>query len=262
MSQEKVTVVIPVYNREKYIEAAITSVLKQTLKDWKIIIIDDCSTDRTPEVIRKFDSRKIKYVRLNKNRGTGKALQTALTMIDTPYFVIVDSDDWIEPQTLEVLVKEMEKQPSTTSLVYGNTITWWKKEGKFYKTVRKHRSFQDKYDFILYRPMVRPRFFRTETVRRVNGFETDDPYQGRYAEDTYLLLKLIAVSNFHWVDKNLYNLRRYNTDNVTNRKNHKRYKTVLRYIYSKILKQWGDEYKPVFEANGLHLAGLKKNIDQ
>jgi len=217
MDNEKVTVVIPVYNREKYIETAITSILKQTLKNWKLIIIDDGSTDHTPDIIEKFISNKIKLVRLPKNQGTGKALQTALTMIETPYFVIVDSDDWIEPQTLEVLLKVMEKQPSTTSLVYGNTVSWMKNGGKFYKLVRQHRSFKEKYDFIKYRPMIYPRFFRTKTVRQVNGFETDDPYHGRYAEDTYLLLKLIAISNFHWVDKNFYNLRRSNSDRMTNR---------------------------------------------
>lgn len=261
MSNEKVTVVIPVYNREKYIETAITSVLKQTLKTWKMLIIDDASTDHTPDIIQKFKSKKIKYVRLPKNQGTGKTLQAALEMIDTPYFVIVDSDDWIEPQTLEVLLKVMEKQPPTTSLVYGNTVSWMKNGEKFYRLIRKHRSFSDKYDFILYRPMVYPRFFRTETVRRVNGFETDDPYQGRFAEDTYLLLKLIAISNFHWVNRNFYNLRRNHADRMTNRKNRKHYEKVLRYIYSKMLKQWGDEYEPVFEVNRfgwLHLIELKK----
>jgi glycosyltransferase involved in cell wall biosynthesis len=71
MSKEKVTVVIPVYNREKYIKKAITSVLKQTLTDWKMIIIDDCSTDRTPDILKKINSKKIKYVKLPKNQGTG-----------------------------------------------------------------------------------------------------------------------------------------------------------------------------------------------
>jgi glycosyltransferase involved in cell wall biosynthesis len=227
-----------------------------------MIVIDDCSTDRTPDIIKKINSKKIKYVKLPRNQGTGNALQIALKMIDTPYFVIVDSDDWIESQTLEVLLKEMEKQPPTTSMAYGNTVIWFRKSGRLQRRTERHRSFRDKYDFFKYRAMMYPRFFRTETVRRVKGFETDDPFQGRYAEDRYLLLKLIGIGNFHWVNQNLYNLRRDNNDNVTSGKNREKFVKVLRYIYTKVLKQWGDEYEPVFEVNRygwLILKELKKN---
>ena len=85
MSMTKVTIVIPVYNREKYIEKAITSVLNQTLKDWKMIIINDCSTDSTADIIEKFTSdKRIQHVRLPENQGTGKALQTALNIGSIP----------------------------------------------------------------------------------------------------------------------------------------------------------------------------------
>ena len=250
MSMKKVTIVIPVYNREKYIEKAITSVLNQTLKDWKMIIINDCSTDSTADIIEKFTSdKRIQHVRLPENQGTGKALQTALSMIDTPYFVIVDSDDWIEPQTIEVLLNEMEKQPQETSLVYSNTVWWHDKNGELEQgQIERHQSFQDKYDFIMYRPMVYPRFFRTETVRKVGGFISDDPYNGRFAEDRYLLLRLIAISHFHWVDENLYNLRIHD-NNITQGRNRIYFAAVLRYIYSKLFKKWGDQYQPVYEVD-------------
>ena len=250
MSMKKVTIVIPVYNREKYIEKAITSVLNQTLKDWKMMIINDCSTDSTADIIEKFTSdKRIQHVRLPENQGTGKALQTALSMIDTPYFVIVDSDDWIEPQTLEVLLNEMEKQPQETSLVYSNTVWWHDKNGELEQgQIERHQSFQDKYDFIMYRPMVYPRFFRTETVRKVGGFISDDPYNGRFAEDRYLLLRLIAISHFHWVDENLYNLRIHD-NNITQGRNRIYFAAVLRYIYSKLFKKWGDQYQPVYEVD-------------
>ncbi|GGG04118.1 glycosyltransferase family 2 protein [Paenibacillus abyssi] len=261
MAKEKVTVVIPVYNRQHYIETTIASVLKQTLKDWKMIIVDDASTDKTPDIIEKYKSKKIKTVRLSKNKGTAVALQTALDMIDTPYFVVVDSDDWIEPKALEILLNEMEKQPIKTSLIYANTIVWTDFGGKLNKVVvEKHRSFQDKYDFLRYGSMVYPRFFRTETVRRVNGFETDDPHQGRYEQDRYLLLKLIGISQFHWVDADLYNCRSHGS-NSTQPKNRKYFAEVKRYIFTKMLKQWGDEYEAEFAiaSDGwLYIKKLKK----
>ena len=68
MSMKKVTIVIPVYNREKYIEKAITSVLNQTLKDWEMMIINDCSTDSTADIIERFTSdKRIQHVRLPEN---------------------------------------------------------------------------------------------------------------------------------------------------------------------------------------------------
>ncbi|MFC5449751.1 glycosyltransferase family 2 protein [Paenibacillus aestuarii] len=264
MQKAEVTVVIPVYNREKYIENAIKSVQEQTYKDWKMIVIDDGSTDNSVQVIKPFRSdKRIQLVTLPRNQGIAKALQTALNMIRTPYFVIVDSDDWIIPNTLEVLLKEMKKQPESTSLIYGNTKVWQEKNGELKKIhVQKHRSFQDKYDLLLYNQMFYPRFFRTVTVRQVGGFKTDDPYEGRYAEDRNLLLRLIAISRFHWVDKNLYNLRKH-SNNITKRENIKKFETVMRYVYTKVLKDWGNEYEPVFKvtkSGWLIIKELKKII--
>ncbi|MDQ1143993.1 glycosyltransferase involved in cell wall biosynthesis [Bacillus sp. SORGH_AS 510] len=250
MSKKKVTVVMPVYNREKYVGNAITSVLNQTLKKWKMLIINDGSTDGTADIIEKFTSdKRIEHVKLPNNQGTGNALQTALGMVDTPYFIIVDSDDWIQPQTLEILLNEMERQPKETSLVYSNTIWWHERNGVLKRGhMERHRSFQDKYDFLMYRPMVYPRFFRTEAVRQVGGFQSNDPYNGRYAEDRYLLLRLITISQFHWVDANLYNLRIHD-NNITQGKNRIYFADVLRYMYTKLLKEWGDEYQPEFEVD-------------
>lgn len=250
MPQAEVTVVIPVFNRDRYIEKAIESVQNQTYLHWKMLIINDGSTDNTARTISKFrNDKRIRVITLPHNLGTAKALQTALNQITTPYFMIVDSDDWIEASTLSVLLNEMKKQPKNISLIYGNTMTWQEKNGAMKKiNVQKHRSFQDKYDFLLYTGMLYPRFFRTEAVRKVGGFKTDDPYQGRYAEDRYLLLRLIAVSKFHWVDKELYNLRKH-SNNITKRENRKKFLEAVRYMTSKTLKEWGNEYEPVYKVD-------------
>ena len=110
-------------------------------------------------------------------------------MIDTPYFVIVDSDDWIEPQTLDLLLSEMETQPQETSLIYSNTVIWRERNGELKKLfVQKHRSFQDKYDYLMYGPMVYPRFFRTEAVRQVVDLKTMTPIRDDLNKtDTFFL---------------------------------------------------------------------------
>lgn len=247
MPPTSVTVVIPVYNRESYVSIAIESVLNQTYHAWKLIIVDDASTDNTKKAIAKYTkNKKITYLCLPENKGVGHALNLALGHIKTPYFVILDSDDWLEKDALEILIHEMEKQPASTSLIYGNAVEWEEIDNELHKTNEmKYRSFTDKYEFLLYSLMPCPRFFRTSAVLEVNGFETNIPYEGRYGEDRYLLLKLIGKGHFFWIDKNLYNTRKHNT-NLTTRENKKKFAKVRKCIVERVLKQWGNEFEPVF----------------
>ena len=69
--EEMVSVIIPTYNREKYIERAVQSILRQTYDRYEIIIVDDGSTDNTWEIIQKLEEidRRIRYIKLEKNQG-------------------------------------------------------------------------------------------------------------------------------------------------------------------------------------------------
>lgn len=245
--ESEVTVVIPVYNREAYIADALDSILFQTMQAWKVLIVDDASTDKTAEKIAPYlADERIQYRKNRENRGVGKTLDKALALVDTPYFVIVDSDDWLEKDALETLLAEMKRQPPSTSLVCGNAQVWQEKEGVLErKGLMRHRSFADKYDFLLYGPMLTPRFFRTEAVRRVKGFLADDLSGGRYNEDRYLLLRLIANSRFHHVDKLLYNIRLHG-DNLTKKANQGKFNETKKDFIESLMRKWGDEYRPVF----------------
>lgn len=260
----RLTFVVPVYNRENYIKKSLESIYKQTLQDWKMIIVDDCSNDQSVNIINeitKEDSR-VTLIQKTKNEGVGKALGDALNQIDTPYFMVVDSDDWLEKNAAEVLLEKIEDADEEVSLVYGNTLTWEENMGGLIqKEITVNRPFDDKYEFIMYPPMPAPRMFSTRWVRKVNGFENDDPYGGRFAEDRYLLLKLISVSKFEHVNELIYNIRIHNK-NTTKKENRKYFGEVRKYVYTKLLKEWGDEYRPEFElleSGWLKLSGLKPN---
>ena len=100
-----ISVIIPVYNVEKYLNKCITSVVEQTYKNLEIIIVDDGSTDQSPEICdewKKRDSR-IQVVH-SSNGGAGKARNTALDMATGDYVTFVDSDDYIAPQMYQVLL--------------------------------------------------------------------------------------------------------------------------------------------------------------
>ncbi len=244
-----VTVVIPTYNRAKYITRAIESVLNQTIDNWKLLIIDDASTDQTPEIVSQYlHDPRIYYKRLKKNKGVSNALKHALRIVDTKYFAQLDSDDWYEPKTLEICLKKMEKSNDHVAMVYGNERVWKEKGKRKYKKIdfKKKRQIKGKYDFITYHPMVYPRFYRTKCLRKVGGWSTLVPEKGRYAEDRQILLKLIRKYKFKWINKTLYN-RLSHKKNNSRKNNVKKYAKVTRYLYKKALKDWGDKYKPKFK---------------
>lgn len=241
-----ITVVIPTYNQEKYLSTAIESVYAQTYKNWKLLIVDDASTDKTRSIVQNYlDDPRVTYVYLAENGGIGKTMAAALERIKTPYFVSLDSDDWFDPKALEVLLNAVENQPETTLVVYANTV-FWKMVGDTleFVVVQRPKSYRNKYDY-LEAPMVWPRLYRTSAVLDVGGFECDDPMQGRFSHDKYLLLKLIGKGHIHGVDANLYHYRKHESNNSKN-DNWTKWAEARKYILTKIVKQWGDIYDPVF----------------
>lgn len=108
-NNQKITVVVPCYNVEKYIERCIESILKQTYKNIEIILIDDFSNDGTKKIIQNY-VKKFKNIRAiynNKNFRQGYSRNVAIRSTKTEYISFVDSDDWLEPNFLEELHKTL-----------------------------------------------------------------------------------------------------------------------------------------------------------
>lgn len=239
-----VTVVIPTFNKVNYIKKTLDSIHAQTFQDWELLVIDDCSTDGTLSVVaNNTDPKRTQIVSRKKNKGICHVLNEALNYIQTEYFIQVDGDDWIEPETIEVLFNKMKRQSANTALVYANTIHWHEKNSSldFYKQV-KHREFIDRYDFVTYDPMVQPRFYRTSCVKKVGGWEIDKLTQGRLMEDRRMLLRLLDEYTFTYVDRDLYHFRLHR-HNLSLDHNAKIYNQLRKLETDKALMRWGDHYK-------------------
>lgn len=101
----KVSIVVPVYNVEKYLDRCVTSLANQTLQDIEIILVDDQSPDNSPEMCNEWvakDSR-IKVIHKTKNQGLGLARNSGLEIASGQYVTFVDSDDYLELNALEQL---------------------------------------------------------------------------------------------------------------------------------------------------------------
>jgi glycosyltransferase involved in cell wall biosynthesis len=105
-----VSIITPAYNSEKFISDAIQSVQKQTYLDWEMIIVDDCSKDKTVEIIQNFmeDDHRIHLIQFQKNSGAGIARNTALTAAKGRYIAFLDSDDIWKPEKLSKQIEFMQ----------------------------------------------------------------------------------------------------------------------------------------------------------
>ncbi len=105
----KISVITAAYNSEKYIINTIESVIGQTYKNWEMLIVDDCSSDSTPEIIKRYANldKRIKPFYLTRNVGAGEARNVAIKNATGRFLAFVDSDDLWMPTKLESQVRFM-----------------------------------------------------------------------------------------------------------------------------------------------------------
>jgi len=108
-----VSIVMPVYNTQKYVGEAIESILNQTYKNFEFIIINDGSTDKSWEIIQKYakKDKRVKALRSKKNLGIAKARNKGLKISRGKYYAPMDSDDISKPERIEKEVRFLETNP-------------------------------------------------------------------------------------------------------------------------------------------------------
>ena len=107
----KVTVLMPVYNCEKYLRESIESILNQTFKDFEFLIINDGSSDKSAEIVESYNDNRINFVQNEKNIGLAASLNRGLDIAKGEYIARMDADDISLPERLEKQVRFMETNP-------------------------------------------------------------------------------------------------------------------------------------------------------
>ena len=170
----KVTVIIPTYNRADKLNYSVKSVLDQTLSDFSLIIIDDCSHDNTEEVVRNIGDKRIIYYRLDSNKGAGGARNEGVRIATTEYIAFQDSDDVWLPDKLERQLRYMEGNPNV-GMVYGKIhIISQDKDYIFPNEAVKGRLEGDIFSDLLMRNTIDTptMFIRKSDFEEVGGFDT------------------------------------------------------------------------------------------
>ena len=118
---DKISILIPAYNVERYIEKLLNSIKNQTYKNYEVIISDDCSQDNTVKIIENFcfnnQNISIKLLKNNQNLGLSKNRNNVLENAKGKWITFVDSDDYIEEEYLELLINTQKK--NNADLVIG-----------------------------------------------------------------------------------------------------------------------------------------------
>lgn len=116
------SIVIPCYNREKFLTRSITSVLSQKFPIWKLVVVDDGSTDNTKEVVASFNDPRISYI-YQENAERSVARNKGIAHSTGDWICFLDSDDEYQPDYLQELAKFIENQKPSPSLIATGLIT-------------------------------------------------------------------------------------------------------------------------------------------
>lgn len=117
MIRALISIIIPTYNREGILGEAIRSILGQSYPNFELIIIDDCSTDSTKELVRSIDDERIRYIRHEENMGPSHARNTGIQVAKGDYIAFQDSDDiWVPDKLMKQL--ELMESDSILGAVY------------------------------------------------------------------------------------------------------------------------------------------------
>lgn len=197
-----VSILIPAYNVERYIERSLKSALNQTYKNIEVVIVDDGSTDGTADVVRKYlPDARVKYV-YQKNKGLSGARNTAMKNASGEYFAMLDADDVFLPEKIECQVEYLEAHKDC-DICYSDL--WLFYENDFDQLVGTTYKFYSGTD--VFPQLLKRSFINTLTVvlRRsvVDRFGyLDERY--RYAEDLEYFLRLSYLgAKFCFLSKKL-----------------------------------------------------------
>lgn len=252
-----VSIILPAYNSEKTIENCIESILKQTISNWILYIVNDGSTDNTSDILDEYslqDSRINVFHR--KNHGVSSSRNFMISKVKTPYFVCIDSDDCIFPNYLEELLIAKKKYPDYIHIWSGFQTVSSQKTIDGEKHILSTNSIYSSYDrndilFLYDSWMVQMpwhKLYETKIVQE-NNLKMDESLS--LGEDLLFnlhYLDLVKNTKILFINKVTYNYVRSDKDSL----DHK-YRSDLLYIYEKIddvfskcLEVWNINNREIF----------------
>jgi glycosyltransferase involved in cell wall biosynthesis len=233
MMKDLVSVVIPVYNREKTIVRAVKSVLNQTYKNIEVIIVDDCSSDNSRVVIENAfsENNNVRYICLEKNSGACVARNRGVQLSKGKYVAFLDSDDAFLPNKIE---KQISCLCQTNAQLCATDYIRYRKDGSEEIVKTKSGSQEEVYNELLY-----CNFITTGTLLGYKECFVEVPFDEslpRY-QDWDLVLRLSQKYTFCFLKENTL-LQYFQPISITASTNHEKTIFALEKIFKNNEKQY------------------------
>lgn len=291
-----ISIIVPIYNTERYLEDCVESLLNQTTRNIEIILVDDCSEDASFELIKKYSSmdKRIIYSRHKENHGQAVARNTGIDLSIGDYILFVDSDDLLAHNAIEKLTKVVEKKNvdlvrfNATSFNDEDKIEFHESKYNGSKYLKENKLYNDKnrmnfmisftaspvlhlikkdiiinYNLRFTKDIIHEdELFNTELYMNINTclFINHDLYKRRYRKNS-------TMTNTSQEQKNrslysylkIYNIYKNKLEVETNKINKRFLKYRMNSIYFNLYKNSKNKYEKELNAN-IYLELINKQI--
>lgn len=232
MEKDKVSIIIPLYNSEKYISDSLESLLNQTYSNIEILIFNDGSTDRSKEIVESYKDNRIKFINYKKNEGYLKRLNEGIDIADGEFIARMDSDDIAHAERIETQIKFFNSNPEysfccTNIEVFDNNMniqpSWMKPlNGKYLK-----------YSLLFSNNICHP----SVMIRKSLFNKFDLKYNSKYysAEDYELWTRIAKITNLGFIENKLLNYR-VHENNISITKRDVQQKLVKKIVINELAK--------------------------
>ena len=207
--KETISIIIPTYNREKYILNSIQSILNQTLFDIEIIIIDDCSNDNTDKIIKSIKDNRIKYIKLKKRQGAPYARNLGIKLARGRFISFQDSDDIYHFDKLEKQFKNLKRYKSDLDFCKINIHI----NNTFNRTVPDKRVTRAIINGNIYGPLIKSgNFISTQSILIKKLYIEKYFFDINFPrlQDYDLMLRMIPSIKVSFTNEMLVNIFRHN----------------------------------------------------
>lgn len=196
-SAPAISILMPTYNRSVFLRRAIESVFRQTFSNWELIIIDDASTDETPDVVAEFAARDPRVISIRNEKniypGISKILDRGMAIARGNYIARLDDDDyWTDPDKLAKQYTFLESHPDYVVVGSGMVVVD-NNEKTLYRYLKKETDEEIRRSALSANPFSHTTvMFNADVAKKVGGYG-----DWRYAEDWNLWLKMGLYGKFY-----------------------------------------------------------------
>lgn len=221
-----ISVIVPIYNVERYLEQCLSSLEAQTLRNIEVLCIDDGSTDSSPRIVDEFAARDERFVAVHKeNGGYGKGINTGLDRARGAYVGIVESDDYVTPEMFEHLYSAAERHdfPDIAKASYWRVCHADSPQEELVPAYYYHQvahvdvpfTLAEDAEFLFHHPSIWTAIYKRDFLTDRNIRMKEVPGAG-WVDNPFLIETLAQAESIVYIDELLYCYREFETGSSSN----------------------------------------------